>query len=186
MNNNERLERFKSLIKLIDEPNREKCLKILVDFQDRIEKAPGSLDSHHAWDGGYIDHVSETISVAIRLYDVWDGEREYSFTLSDAILVLFLHDLEKPFKYVEPKKNFQTNFYKHLFIRKTSHKYKIDLSEKQKDALYYIHKEEKDFSSLEEQNQSQLAVFCYMCDMFSAKIWHNYPLQNKPLTEKPV
>lgn len=25
------------------------------------------------------------------------------FSLSDAILILFLHDLEKPFRYIEPK-----------------------------------------------------------------------------------
>jgi hypothetical protein len=75
----------------------------------RIVDAPGSSKNHQAWKGGYIDHVVETMNIACQLY--WAFERlgrfgkEAPFVVSDALVVLFLHDIEKPWKYLPVPNN---------------------------------------------------------------------------------
>jgi hypothetical protein len=54
---------------------------------------------HQAWEGGYVDHLQETMNIGIDLYKTFSQRRDLTFTLSDLFIVLFLHDLEKPFKY---------------------------------------------------------------------------------------
>lgn len=160
----------------IDLLNKAKCLKLLDDNKARFEEAPGSLSKHQAWKGGYIDHLVETMTIAssIHQFSTMGRGRNFPFTLSDVILVLFLHDLEKPFKYVEPKTHFDSDHDKEVFINSLIDKYEISLSEDQKNALKYIHGEGNDFSPTE-RIQSPLAAFCNICDIFSARIWFDYP-----------
>lgn len=160
----------------IDLLNRAKCSKLLDDNKARFEEAPGSLSKHQAWKGGYIDHLVETMNIASSIYfsSIKDNGRELPFTLGDVILILFLHDLEKPFKYVEPKTYFGSDHDKEVFINSLIDKYEISLSEDQKNALKYIHGESSDFSPTE-RIQSPLAAFCNICDVFSARIWFDYP-----------
>jgi hypothetical protein len=69
----------------------------------RIMDAPGSSKNHQAWQGGYIDHVAETMNIACQMY--WTFERlgrDLPFLISDALVVMFLHDLEKPWKHFLP------------------------------------------------------------------------------------
>lgn len=83
---------------MIDEPNRSACLKLYHYNLDRFQKAKGSSHNHHAWKGGYHDHVAEVMNICMLLYPVYNGIRPLNFTLADALLVMFLHDLEKPWK----------------------------------------------------------------------------------------
>lgn len=158
----------------IDLLNKAKCLKLLDDNKARFEEAPGSLSKHQAWKGGYIDHLVETMNIASGIYQFSTIGRGLPFTLSDVVLVLFLHDLEKPFKYVEPKTHFDSDHDKKIFINSLIDKYEILLNEDQKNALKYIHGEGSDFSPTE-RIQSPLAAFCHICDVFSARIWFDYP-----------
>jgi len=90
------------LLELI--PNSNPLQTIWRDNFVRISKAPGSSNNHQAWDGGYIDHVTETMNIACQLY--WTFEKlgrfgkEAPFMVSDALVVMFLHDLEKPWKHL--------------------------------------------------------------------------------------
>lgn len=59
----------------------------------------GSKSKHQNWQGGYIQHLEEIMNIAIEMYHLLDTKRTLTFTISDCILVLFLHDLEKPWKY---------------------------------------------------------------------------------------
>ncbi len=90
---------IEDLIDLIDEPNRSICKRILDDHRSLFEKAPGSTHNHQTWDGGYIDHVTDGMNYGRHLYafDAAFG-RPLPFSLSDALLVFFLHDLEKPWR----------------------------------------------------------------------------------------
>ena len=69
---------------------------ILRDHEALFAKAAGSSSNHQAWEGGYLDHVAETMNIARWLYGC--SPRNFPFRLSDALVVMFLHDIEKPFK----------------------------------------------------------------------------------------
>lgn len=69
------------------------------DYSDFFYPAPGSSANHQAWPGGYLDHLQETFIIAEDFYKVMNQRRKLPFSLEDVKLVLFLHDIEKPFKY---------------------------------------------------------------------------------------
>ena len=162
------------LIMLIDEPNRSKCEKMLSDHSERFSIAPGSLTKHQAWPGGYLDHLAETMNLAVILYKSMNSERALPFSISDTILVLFLHDLEKPFKYVEPKKEFLGANAEHDFVNSIVQEYNIELSDDHRNALKYIHGEGADYHPTK-RIAGPLAIFCHMCDFASARIWFDFP-----------
>lgn len=87
------------LLLLIDEPNRQACQRILEDNRELFEQARGSTHNHQTWVGGYIDHITDGLNYARHLYalDAALG-RPMPFSLSDALLVFYLHDLEKPWR----------------------------------------------------------------------------------------
>lgn len=162
------------LLHQIDQPNRDACLKLWEDNKERFSKAPGSLSKHQAWEGGYIGHLEEVMNFGINLFTMMDITRKLDFTISDIILVLFLHDLEKPFRYIDPKLEFKDDQEKHAFIYDLMLKYQITLNDIQINALDYIHGE-GDAYSRTERIQKPLAAFVHMCDVASARIWFDFP-----------
>jgi|SRR5271157_4454078 len=88
-----------SLISLIDDANRPKLLNMFHDSSERIAAARGSSNNHQAWVGGYLHHVTETMNIACQLYKALNSVRKLPFSLSEALEVMFLHDIEKPWKY---------------------------------------------------------------------------------------
>jgi len=79
-------------------PDSEKYAKIVSDHTAIFMFAKGSSHNHQAWEGGYLDHVVETMNIACQLYQTLDSARKLPFKLHEALEVMFLHDLEKPFK----------------------------------------------------------------------------------------
>lgn len=71
-----------------------------------VQSAPGSRDAHHAWPGGYKEHLRQSFVHTHILFELWQRmsvqqqlpDHEH-FTESDALTVMFLHDVEKPFIY---------------------------------------------------------------------------------------
>ena len=165
---------LKQLIDLIKEPNKSSCLAILNDNKKRFEDSPGSLSKHQAWSGGYIQHLEETMSFGYNLFNLMNSQRKLGFSLSDVVLVLFLHDLEKPFRYVDPKKEFLSDKDKKAFIEEIINRYKIVLDENHRNALDYIHGEGNEYNRIE-RIQKPLAAFVHVCDVVSARIWFDYP-----------
>ncbi|MBX4190352.1 hypothetical protein KW791_03615, partial [Candidatus Parcubacteria bacterium] len=90
------------MIEKIDPPNRNVCKIILQDNRKLFQTVPGSTNNHQAWPGGYWDHVREIMNIAIVNHKGLSELRPLPFSLSDALLVVFLHDLEKPWKYDIP------------------------------------------------------------------------------------
>ena len=83
---------------MIEEKNRDQAISLYQYFLNNCINSPGSSNNHQKWEGGYFDHIEETIRYANDLFKIIKT-RPVDFTLSDAILVLFLHDIEKPVKY---------------------------------------------------------------------------------------
>ena len=93
------------------------------------------------------------------------------FSLSDAIFILFIHDLEKPFKYIEPSFKFKNREEESTFKLKILKDYQIKLEDSHLNALKYIHGEGDDYC--EDRVMGTLATFCHVCDITSARIWYN-------------
>jgi hypothetical protein len=166
-----------NLLKLIDSPNREKCQKMYNDNQKLFEYAKGSSSKHQAWKGGYIDHLEEIMNLAIMLYGTMNKLRELSFSLSDALFVLFIHDLEKPWKYSKNPNDLarvkDASSVKN-FIFEILKIYDIALNDEQNNAFKYIHGEGSDYDP-ENRVQLPLAAFVHCCDTISARIWFDEP-----------
>jgi hypothetical protein len=164
------------LLQLIEPKNRKGCEMLYSDFEDRFNKAPGSLSKHQVWKGGYVHHLEETMSIAHNLFQTMNKSRKLTFTVSDVLLVLFLHDLEKPFKYISPKEQFGSDHDEKDFVLAYAKKYKIKLTKDHINALMYIHGEGDDYHSTK-RIQKPLAAFAHICDVISARIWFNYPIK---------
>lgn len=90
---------IEALVDLIDEPNCRLVKEILHDHRALFERSRGSTHNHQTWDGGYIDHVTDGMNYTRHLYAMTAGlGRPLPFKLSDALLIFFLHDLEKPWR----------------------------------------------------------------------------------------
>ena len=166
------------LLNLIEEPNQFSARKLLEENKEIFTLAPGSGKNHQAWCGGYLDHVQETMNLAVQLYGVLDILRPLPFSLSDALVVMYLHDLEKPWKYCSSDTRIQAQL-EEKTGRKQFRTDKIkacgfQLNEKHWNALEYV-EGEHDYSP-GERKQLPLAAFCHMLDNWSARGWHDYPL----------
>lgn len=159
------------LIRFIENPNRDICVKILDENRDLFLSASGSTINHQAWPGGYLDHVQETMNIAVFLYTQLNVVRPLPFKLSDAMLVLFLHDLEKPWKglcHLDTKRD------KYNFRFQKIEEYKISITPEQENALKYIESEGNDYTN-HGRVMNPLAAFCHLADTISARIWFDHP-----------
>ncbi len=178
---------IEELLEFIDEPNRSACMKLLTEHRVLWEKSPGSTNNHQAWPGGYIDHITDAMNICLRQYLLLTSMRPLPFTLSDALLVVFLHDLEKPWKY-ERKADGQLHHtiemqtkdqHQDLRVRKAA-EYGIQLTEEHINGIKYAEGELNDYSS-RKRVMSPLAALAHMCDVCSARIWFDHPIaENDP------
>src|SRR3989338_2466663 len=90
---------IEQMLDMIDEPNRSACFRILADNRKLFQTVQGSTNNHQDWPGGYFDHVQEIMNIAVVLYERLGFIRPLPFSLSDLLLVVYLHDVEKPWKY---------------------------------------------------------------------------------------
>ncbi len=186
-----RLKRLtiEQLVELIDEPHRSICRRILEENRQLFEVARGSTHNHQAWEGGYIDHVTECMNIALYLYPFLAGfGRPLPFSLSDTLVVLFHHDIEKPWRItiengeVKNRPGLSTKEEFQQFRESKLRAYGIVLSEAQHNALTYVEGEFKAYSSLHRVS-NELAAFCHMVDTWSARGWYDHPLvQGDPWT----
>lgn len=185
MNGNKYLT-LSELIEQVDEPYRSACINIFNDNKERILSARGSTHNHQAWLGGYLDHVREIMNVAVILYNTLHSKRPLPFSLSDALLVLFLHDLEKPWAFEEINGNwqrtklFQSKEDAHKFRISKIAEYGVTLPDYLERAVFFVEGEIKHYSNTQ-RAMSPLAAFCHLCDVTSARIWYGYPtIQDDP------
>lgn len=169
------------LVQLITEPNRTAIKRILADNRALFRKAQGSTHNHQAWPGGYLDHVTEVMNVAKVLYWTLDTLRPLPFSLSDILLVVFLHDIEKPWKYeIGPDGQLQ---HKATMLTKADHQrfrmaklteYGVVLNDDHENGLKYAEGELDDYSS-RERKMRPLAALAHLCDVTSARVWFDHP-----------
>ncbi len=174
-------EAIKNHLLNVKAPNHDACLRIMYANRYRFEKAPGSTHNHQAWEGGYIDHVLETMNIAVVIHEamrtIWP-ERNLP-ELGDVILCLFLHDIEKPWKYVyvlgpDENPDLSTKASRLEFRKKLIQDYGFELTEEQWNGIEFAEGEIHKYSN-HERNMSPLAAMVHMCDVWSARGWYNQP-----------
>lgn len=173
------------LIGLIDEPNRSACIRILDEHRLLFEMARGSTHNHQTWDGGYIDHVTDGMNFGRHLYPFMASfGRPLPFSLSDALLVFSLHDLEKPWRILVDaaggatnREGLSTKEEFKAFREAKLVEYGISLTPEQLNGLTYVEGEYKDYSS-KRRVMNELAAFCHMLDNWCARGWYDHPKEN--------
>lgn len=142
-----------------------------------ISAAPGSSGNHQAWAGGYLDHVEECLEIAYHSYASLSREiRLLPFDLQDALDVLLLHDIEKPWRFCgDGDDQWLSQHESELFRHKLLDRYSIKLSDEQANALEYVHGEPDHEHSKDRRVAGRMAAFVHACDYLSARMWFDEP-----------
>ena len=169
------------LVSLIDEPNQVAILRFINANRAVLQEACGSSHNHQAWKGGWWDHITEVMNIAVVLYPVLNALRPLPFTLSDALLVLFMHDIEKPWKYEENdgvrvhRTGMETKAKHQQFRMQVAGSWDITLADEHVNGIKYAEGELDDYTP-RHRVMGLLASFVHMCDVSSACLWPNHPL----------
>ena len=167
------------MLQMIEEPYRKKALILFKENETIFRERKASKAKHQVWRGGYLNHIEEVMNIAIVLYNTLNALRPLPFSLSDALLILFLHDLEKiwignNYRQLPLKERFK------IIVNTLSKKYGFKLTAEQLNGLKYVEGEGEEFHPTK-RIQGPLAAFAHVCDVISARIWYNYPAaQNDP------
>ena len=170
---------LESAMGLIDEPNQTICKRLYEENRELIRKAQGSRANHQAWEGGYIDHITETMNLAICCYGVLSVARSLPFSLSDSLLALSLHDIEKPWKQAGKVEGLEIGGVKKRsaikdFRNELIKKYGFELTDEHRNAIEYAEGEIDEYSPTQRM-QGPLAAFVHACDVLSARMWPEHP-----------
>lgn len=171
---------FEQLLRRVEEPYRSALRRILAEHGELFRSARGSSHNHQAWPGGYADHVRETMNIAVVLYEALAPLRPVPFSLSDALVVMFVHDLEKPWAYEEAGGTWR----RREGLKEHAHDFRLarladaglTLTEELERAVAFVEGEGGKYSN-SARGMSPLAAFCHMCDVVSARLWYDYPLE---------
>ncbi|MBI2482852.1 hypothetical protein HYV74_01580 [Candidatus Uhrbacteria bacterium] len=170
-----------AMLEMISEPNRTACRRLLEHLRAHHAGAPGSTHNHQAWPGGYLDHIRECMNLVIQFYHLLSALRRQPYALSDALLVSFLHDIEKPWAIVrhadgtyERTSDLQPKPAQHAFRIEQIRAFGIILTAEQEDALRYVEGEIGVYSE-HQRHMSPLAACCHCADVASARIWPDHP-----------
>lgn len=177
---------IRSMLGMITEPNQTACLRLLEDNLGLFRMTPGSSYNHQAWPNGYLDHVSEAMNIGVILYQTLNALRPLPFSLSDLLLILFLHDVEKPWKYeIDESGNrryrgdMRTKVEHQQFRVEKFRSYGIVLDVEQMNGLEFAEGEVHDHSN-QHRAMGPLAAVAHMCDVASARLWFERPSENDP------
>lgn len=175
------------MIGMIDEPNRSALHYILADNRGLFQTVQGSTNNHQNWPGGYFDYVQEIMNIAVLLYEQLNSVRPLPFPLRDLLLVVFLHDVEKPWKYelrddgqLHHKSSMQTKEDHQCFRMKKLAEYGVVLTPEHENGLRYAEGELNDYSS-RRRVMGPLACVAHMCDVASTRLRFDHPMkENDP------
>lgn len=174
---------LRDLLVELDDPRCATLLKIYEDYQDLFHITEGSSHNHQAWGGGYADHIAECLRVNDITYDALAQLRALPFTKASAAIVLFFHDIEKPFKYgskddsrcaiwqkkqTEEQKDWEDM--KWDILNDLCVEYDLTLGADEMNGLKYTHGEGDDHRK-DARMSCPLAAHAHHCDNTSARIW---------------
>jgi hypothetical protein len=121
------------------------------------------------------------MNIAVVLYEALSPLRPVPFSLSDALVVMFVHDLEKPWAYEQTPEGWR----RREGLKENAHAFRlarlaeagVTLPADLERAVAFVEGEGAHYSN-RERAMSPLAAFCHMCDVASARLWHDYPREH--------
>lgn len=171
------------MLEMIDRPNRTALKKLFAENEKLFKTVRGSTHNHQAWRGGYWDHVQETMNIGVEEYERWIAKRCLGFTQSSLLLVLSVHDVEKPWSYVLDesgeairKPELASKAAQREFRNKKLEEYGIVLTLKEENAMQYVEGEGSDYTN-RKRVMNELAALCHICDVFSARVFPTRPME---------
>lgn len=172
---------MEQLVELIDEPSLSIVKAVLEVDGDLFRTAFGSSNNHQDWPGGYWDHVVEVMNTAVVLYKSYSELRTLAFPLTEALVVLFFHDVEKPWRCVRDEKgelqireDLREKAARSAFRDQKLAELGLSFNARQLNAMRYVEGEGDDYSPTQRM-MWPLAAFCHICDVTSARLWPQYP-----------
>ncbi len=173
------------LLDMIHGPCRAPCQRLYAENRERFMRARGSTHNHQAWPGGYHDHLQDGMNVAVLLYRAAASTgRCVPFSLSDALVAFFLHDLEKPWRFKQDEDGawindvaMETKAHRQAFRESKMEEYGIKLAAEIENAVRYAEGEGADYRS-DIRVSNELAGFVHACDHWSARVWHDHPQED--------
>jgi len=157
------------------------------NHRELLAHAPGSRSAHQAWKGGYQEHLRQAMMIIAHTYELFQKtgrlkelpENE-QFSLSDAFVVMFLHDIEKPFIYAFDKDGSITHTRemtkqdRKAFRKDIIEKYGFILAPTMTNALTYV-EGERDVDYIPGGRAEQpLASLCQVADNLSARAFYDH------------
>lgn len=186
-----------AMLEMVDEPNRTICKRAVADNRTLFRQAAGSSYNHQAWAGGYWDHITEAMNIWLLLFASFEStgrlgqlEPEERFTRSDGLIVLFWHDIEKPWGFVlrdgkpvvgehgrlERVPAMPDKAAKRAFAEAKIREYGVVLNPSLRNALDYVEGiRDSDYSPFD-RRMRPLAALCHASDMLSARAFYGFPL----------
>lgn len=161
---------IEEMLGYVDEPHRTDCLNFIKRYRHLFDSSKGSATKHQPWPGGYRDHITEVMNIALVTYQALGTRlRPLPFSLSDALFGCFLHDIEKVWKHSLDDDARAMNVNKNQVLATWFH-----LNDDHRNAIKYAHGEGDDYHPTE-RIQKPLAAFVHHCDNTSARIWYDMP-----------
>lgn len=173
----------------IEGPNNEALKRFFAygDHRMRLEQAPGSRSAHHDWAGGWAEHERQTMMIVAYLYELFittgrmeELPEDERFTRSDALTVMFLHDIEKPFVYgfsetgeiitVNPMKKAERKAFRQGIIET----YGFVITPTMENALLHVEGVRDEYYVAGERADEPLAALCHASDNFSARGFYDH------------
>jgi hypothetical protein len=162
------MQTIEQMIALMDQPHQDDCASFIENNRRLFDTSKGSALKHQAWEGGYRGHITEVMQIAMVTYEGLETIRPLPFSLSDALLGCFLHDIEKVWKHaIDPADQIPID--KKQILRTEFH-----LEPQHFNAVKYAHGEGDHYHKTI-RVQTPLAAFVHHCDNTSARIWFDYP-----------
>lgn len=185
--------RVLDFLQQMEDPRKEALIAIYRDHQELFHTSKGSGVKHHAWEGGYADHLAETFRIFTSLFrgisagveppKDEDGEK---IKESSGIFCLFFHDCEKWARYADPEHPLAKEWHarvsnedctwhdvQHLIFERWQEQYGFSASEEELNALRYVHGEPDNEYNPVKRVMRPLAAFVHSADTLSARTYPN-------------
>jgi hypothetical protein len=185
---------MEELMGMMDEPHRSICRRVIDDHRELLQQVPGSSHNHQAWRGGYWDHIVEVMNLWVLLYRAFEATGrlaeltpEERFTLADGLPVLFLHDIEKPWRrlWEDGKPALDAEGHarpgpagasaRKAFAEHKLAEYGVVFSPQQQNAWQYVEGLRDSEYSPNDRVMLPLAALCHTCDLLSARAFYDFP-----------
>ena len=159
---------IEGMLALVDEPHKSECEAFIAENERLFNSSKGSATKHQPWEGGYRDHITEVMRIAVVTYQGLESIRPLPFSLSHALVGCFLHDVEKVWKHTIDTADKKEIDKDKLLAEKFS------MDDDLWNAVHYAHGEGDDYHPTD-RIQGPLAAFVHHCDNTSARIWFDQP-----------